>query len=489
MPDTSMSPGSHSKPDTSVTPPSDYVTKDLFDANTILKADTDDTPVALTVDANRLIGRLTGGIAQIGLGAYRVLVQQATNLATVLIAPNNVLGRAGGDITDIPLGTNNLLGRQGGNINAIGMGAQTLLARTSGNITSLLVDTSRIVGRTAGGDLNDLTATEVRTVINVEDDADVTDAANVDAAGAVMEADFDAFTILVANSDNTPEPLFVDTYSIIGAQAGDFVNISLATNSVFGRTSSQLQGISLAVNSLLGRQSGNIDDIAVTAQRVVLNDGTGLKALEVSQGNVLGRGVSGVLRSLTATEQLDNIIQDAALCKPHIAGRYYASHSPHGEMNTTTDANDGPAGRILGRYFFAMGDTIDTISVNCSVEDVGKNMRFLIYDVGSDGLPDVLLYESGDISLTGTGVKTASSVAQHLTPGWYFIGQHSDSVSTAVFETANVAFGLVTIGLSAPTGTNKAIYKSATLGSPPDPFGAPTGYTGNYPFHDVFTYV
>jgi hypothetical protein len=49
-----------------------------------------------------------------------------------------------------------------------------------------------IKGRADGagtGDPTDLTAAQVRTIINVEDGADVTDATNVAAAGAVMEAD------------------------------------------------------------------------------------------------------------------------------------------------------------------------------------------------------------------------------------------------------------------------------------------------------------
>ena len=39
----------------------DIVTKALFDANTILAADTDDTPAALTVAEQTLVGRITSG--------------------------------------------------------------------------------------------------------------------------------------------------------------------------------------------------------------------------------------------------------------------------------------------------------------------------------------------------------------------------------------------------------------------------------------------
>ena len=53
------------------------------------------------------------------------------------------------------------------------------------------VATSTILGRvTAGsGDSEELTATQVRTLINVEDGADVTDTTNVTAAGAVMDSE------------------------------------------------------------------------------------------------------------------------------------------------------------------------------------------------------------------------------------------------------------------------------------------------------------
>lgn len=48
-----------------------------------------------------------------------------------------------------------------------------------------------IVGRITGGNVDALTPTEVRTMINVEDGADVTDATNVAAAGATMNTDTD----------------------------------------------------------------------------------------------------------------------------------------------------------------------------------------------------------------------------------------------------------------------------------------------------------
>jgi len=69
-------------------------------------------------------------------------------------------------------------------------GAQTILAATLDDTpAALTVAEQTVVGRITGGNVTALTATQVRTLINVEDGADVTDATNVAAAGAVMESD------------------------------------------------------------------------------------------------------------------------------------------------------------------------------------------------------------------------------------------------------------------------------------------------------------
>lgn len=90
---------------------------------------------------------------------------------------------------------------------------------TLNTVTLSLIDNitaNRIVGSDGTGDVVALTASQVRTLLNVEDGADVTDATNVNAAGAVMETDYDANTILKADSDNTPVALTVPLASLIG---------------------------------------------------------------------------------------------------------------------------------------------------------------------------------------------------------------------------------------------------------------------------------
>lgn len=82
--------------------------------------------------------------------------------------------------------------------------------------------TASFLGRnTAGtGAPEVLSATTARTILNVEDGADVTDATNVNAAGAVMESDYNAHTVLYATTDNTPAALTVSEQTVVGRATG-----------------------------------------------------------------------------------------------------------------------------------------------------------------------------------------------------------------------------------------------------------------------------
>ncbi len=95
---------------------------------------------------------------------------------------------------------------------------------------------------TAAG-LESKTFAEVRSDINVEDGADVTDASSVDAAGAVMETDYNAQTILASILDNTPTA------------------IAFAEQTIAGRVT-----------------GGDVDALSVAEVITLLNTGTGLDA-------------------------------------------------------------------------------------------------------------------------------------------------------------------------------------------------------------------
>lgn len=116
----------------------------------------------------------------------------------------------------------NLLGVALTAIRAVTAAANKIPYFTSSSAAAVLdVAEQTLVGRITGGNIAALTATQVRTLINVENGADVTDAANVNAAGAVMEADFNANTILAATTDDTPIPVPIGEQQVVGRLTGE----------------------------------------------------------------------------------------------------------------------------------------------------------------------------------------------------------------------------------------------------------------------------
>ena len=95
--------------------------------------------------------------------------------------------------------------------------ANSMIAAATANAPAVLeVAANGIVGRLATAAIASLTPANVRTIINVEDGADVTDALNVAAAGAVMETDF-------ANVGDVPYASAANTVSMLGIGANDQV--------------------------------------------------------------------------------------------------------------------------------------------------------------------------------------------------------------------------------------------------------------------------
>lgn len=85
-----------------------------------------------------------------------------------------------------------------GDLTLVASGAATIANNSVTNAKAQDMAQSTIKGRASGagtGDPTDLTATQARTILNVEDGADVTDATNVAAAGALMAATYDPNTV------------------------------------------------------------------------------------------------------------------------------------------------------------------------------------------------------------------------------------------------------------------------------------------------------
>lgn len=109
-----------------------------------------------------------------------------------------------------------------GEVTSVADGEQTITNKAVTLAKMNDMATASLLGRnTAGiGVPEVLSKATSLSLLNVEDGADVTDATNVDAAGAVMESDFDANTILAANVNDTPLALTIAEQRLVGRVTG-----------------------------------------------------------------------------------------------------------------------------------------------------------------------------------------------------------------------------------------------------------------------------
>ena len=232
-----------------------YVTKALFDAHTILAATTDDTPAALTVAEQTLVGRITSGnIAALTAAQVRTLLALVigTNVqawdadldAVAALAPTNddVLQRKAGAwtnrtiaqlLTDLNLdatyATDAALSTHESDTTSVhGIADTSAVALTADVVTKALYDAhtvlyatsdntpvaltmgaSTILARLAAGNIVAATPAELRTLLDVPTTGE-----------AVLDALYDAHTVLYATSDNTPAALTVSEETVVGRITG-----------------------------------------------------------------------------------------------------------------------------------------------------------------------------------------------------------------------------------------------------------------------------
>jgi hypothetical protein len=130
----------------------------------------------------------------------------------------------------------------------VSFATNSVLVRQTGNIGNLPIGASELLGRASTGNVRNLTAAEVRTLINVEDGADVTDATNVNAAGAVMWSDLANVSLPYKNT------------------VGGETNVTIADNTLVGRDAStgdsDVQGLTAAeVRTLINVADGAIANV------------------------------------------------------------------------------------------------------------------------------------------------------------------------------------------------------------------------------------
>lgn len=160
------------------------------------------------------------------------------------------------------------------------------------------------------GEYNHLTNAELSKLGGIETSADVTDATNVDAAGAVMNADYGEDTILVANTDDTPITLSVPEQTVIGRITGGDIDALTATE-----VRTLLNVADGANNYAHPNHSGDVTSVADGATTIASKAVTLAKMADMATASLLGRitadpGVPEVLSKANALSILN--VEDGA---------------------------------------------------------------------------------------------------------------------------------------------------------------------------------
>lgn len=195
------------------------------------------------------------------------------------------------------------------------MGASTLLARlATGDIVAASTSQIRtLLGLVIGTDVQAFSSVLQATTASflvadetkldgIEALADVTDATNVNAAGAVMESDYDANTVLAATADNTPLPITMGASTMLARLAsGDIVaasttQIRTLLGLVIGTNVQAWDADldSLAAVGLTAAGLALLDDANAAAQRTTLGlaIGTNVQAWDADLDSLAGLGIT-----------------------------------------------------------------------------------------------------------------------------------------------------------------------------------------------------
>jgi hypothetical protein len=348
--------------------PTSYVAKVLYGAYTILAATAGSTPVALTVTEQTLVGRITGGViaalsvAQIKTmlaygtmasetatdyvtkalyDAYTILMATADNTPTAItIAEQQVIGRiTSGAIKGLSVAELQTLI----NVNPSDYVAKTLydaytilMATADNTPVAITIAEQQVVGRITSGAIKGLSIAELQTLLGLATMAYET------ATNYVTKALFDADSILAATTDNTPAALVLSAQTLVGMITGGHPA---------ALTVAQVKTM-LGLATMAYETATNYVTKALYDANTILyatTDNTPV-ALTVGEKTVVGRITSGAIAALTVA-QLQTLALSLALPE-NVSLLFSASLSADGKY-TSLNATAGTLGETV-----AFGETV-----------------------------------------------------------------------------------------------------------------------------------
>jgi len=240
----------------------------------------------------------------------------------------------------------------------------------------------------ANSDTNAFTDAEKTKLSGIETSADVTDATNVDAAGAVMNSDLDGKgELLVGDGSGDPTALSVGQNGyILTADSTEATGIKWAANAGGGGGS----GISNVVEDTTPQLGGNLD--------VQTNEIT----TSTTNGNVkLNPNGTGVVEVKGDGSSADGTIQLNCSQNSHGVKIKSPPHSANASYTLTLPNNDGDAGQFMktdgsGGLSF---DTVNTDLVTDTSPQLGGDLDTNSHNISLDDNHKINFGDSNDLQI------------------------------------------------------------------------------------------
>lgn len=187
---------------------------------------------------------------------------------------------------------------------------------------------------------------------------------------------------------------------------------------------------------------------------------------------------SGANRYLTA----DYIRAYVGIVPVYVSGRWYLPDTTSGTLAAGSAFGTANVLRLCPG-FISRAVTIAELACNATTADAGQNIQLGIYASSSTtAYPTTLVAKTASITLTGTGVKSASITGGNvvLQPGLYWFAANSSGTAVVCARYATgLPFGSISIGST--TAGNVVSNGVTIMGlTTPDTFGTWTAdITGN----------
>ncbi len=161
-----------------------------------------------------------------------------------------------------------------------------------------------------------------------------------------------------------------------------------------------------------------------------------------------------------------------------VTGRYYDITSA---VSATFSSGTYTTGTLIAVLLYVPNtNTVDRIGVGVSGA-AAQTCRLGIYAMGSDGNPDALVLDSGDVSVNGTGTLTAT-IAESLTGGtWYWLAATFSGLTGAIYRAVPNGGPVGYATIASNNNDSFAVDRAFTYGALPNPFGTPAIRLGHVP--------